>query len=260
MRWACQIDQPRSDRDCDLFSGFIVYGCIKITTLLPWIPHFFPDSLLFSPLFQMLNLFPWTGQDVRRGTLLLLQVVAVHAPQVIRAQKDDILDRVNHLTVKDKSLLRIVDLGPFRHTIDDALETRKAAFELEELLVERLLDVVNLVQMFQVIANGLVDVIDIKHVALSILRRLMEKTPAACSSLAPSLSPAFLTLFKEKPKKDAVAQEVERFNDLLSVALQVFVEVRGLMSAEEATAFLSVEKELEDGPLKDMYSALKVQH
>lgn len=59
-------------------------------------------------------------------------LVANHLPSV--------MPRVYQQTVIDQSLIRTVDLGPFKHKIDDGLELRKAAFECMEVLLDNCLD------------------------------------------------------------------------------------------------------------------------
>lgn len=48
-----------------------------------------------------------------------------------------------------------MDLGPFKHKIDDGLELRKAAFECMDVLLERCKDCINMGQFIAHLEQGL---------------------------------------------------------------------------------------------------------
>lgn len=52
-------------------------------------------------------------------------------------------------------LCREVDLGPFKHKIDDGLELRKAAFECMDVLLERCRDQINMGDFITHLEKGL---------------------------------------------------------------------------------------------------------
>lgn len=52
-------------------------------------------------------------------------------------------------------LHREVDLGPFKHKIDDGLELRKAAFECMDVLLDRCKDCINMADFIMHLEKGL---------------------------------------------------------------------------------------------------------
>jgi cullin-associated NEDD8-dissociated protein 1 len=66
----------------------------------------------------------------------MLSSVAHNKAGLVASHLESTMPRVYQQTVVDQSLIRTVDLGPFKHKIDDGLELRKAAFECMEVLLD----------------------------------------------------------------------------------------------------------------------------
>ena len=61
-----------------------------------------------------------------------------------------------------RELIREVEMGPFKHTVDDGLDLRKAAFECMYTLLETCLDRLDIFEFLNHVEDGLRDHYDIK--------------------------------------------------------------------------------------------------
>lgn len=78
-----------------------------------------------------------------------------------------------------KELIREVEMGPFKHTVDDGLDIRKAAFECMYTLLEQGLERVDVMQFLEHVQAGLKDHYDIKMLTYLMTARLASLCPNA---------------------------------------------------------------------------------
>lgn len=74
-------------------------------------------------------------QTVRRLALSALNSAARLKPHLIRDQLQFILPNLYKETVVNPDLIRTVQMGPWKHKVDDGLEARKTAYETLYTLV-----------------------------------------------------------------------------------------------------------------------------
>lgn len=89
------------------------------------------------------------------------------------------MKHLSHLTFLQKELIREVEMGPFKHTVDDGLDIRKAAFECMYTLLEQGLDRVDINQFLEHVQAGLRDHYDIKMLTYLMTARLALLCPNA---------------------------------------------------------------------------------
>ena len=172
-------------------------------------------------------------RDVRRAAVQTLSAAAHARPALARPILADALPAVFEQTVIDKSSVRVVDLGPFKHTVDDGLELRKAAFECCDTLLDACLPADSLANggesvsgcasgYVAALVTGLGDHYDVKMVSHALLAKLATR-PGASAVLLQRLKELVEPMGKTltaKLKGDAVKQEIDRNEDLVRSCLR----------------------------------------
>lgn len=134
--------------------------------------------------------------NVRRVALVTFNSAAHNKPSLIRDLLDSVLPHLYNETKVRKELIREVSLllyclskpvfyfevyphilfllqqvemGPFKHTVDDGLDIRKAAFECMYTLLDSCLDRLDIFEFLNHVEDGLKDHYDIKVRCLCLL-------------------------------------------------------------------------------------------
>ena len=94
-------------------------------------------------------------RHVRKAAVQLLSIAAHNKADLVREQLPGLLPRLYQQTVTDEALIRTVDLGPFKHKIDDGLELRKAAFECMDVLLDKASDRLYLPDFIRHLQSGI---------------------------------------------------------------------------------------------------------
>lgn len=137
-------------------------------------------------------------------------------------------------TYVDKSLLEVIQMGPFKHTVDHGLAARKAAYgTLYALASTRGNETVRAasVQLIDALIRGLRDEHDVRMLALYILEALASSGPASSRLLSeakPLLLEAFAEIEAIKVRETSVKQEHDRQAEALQ-ALNVTKRAIGML-------------------------------
>ncbi|KAL8208860.1 hypothetical protein R6Q57_008272 [Mikania cordata] len=184
------------------------------------------DSVLYPEISSFLMLIKDQDRHVRRAAVLALSIAGHNKPNLIKGLLQDLLPLLYDQTVIKKELIRTVDLGPFKHTVDDGLELRKAAFECVDTLLDNCLDQLNPSSFIvPYLKSGLDDHYDVKMPCHLILSKLADKCPSAVLAVLDSLVEPLQKTINFKPKQDAVKQEVDRNEDMIRSALRAIASL-----------------------------------
>lgn len=82
-------------------------------------------------------------------------------------------------TIVNLDFVRVVEMGPFKHRVDDGLEPRKAAYEACYTLLDTCLGRFDALEMLDVVLRGLTDDNEIRAICYLMLIRLSHVSPAA---------------------------------------------------------------------------------
>ncbi|KII94441.1 hypothetical protein PLICRDRAFT_172091 [Plicaturopsis crispa FD-325 SS-3] len=180
------------------------------------------DELLAPLIIDFLS--PMLDQDltVRRIALSALNSAARNKPYLIRDHLPSLLPSLYKETVVNPDLIRIVDMGPWKHKVDDGLEARKTAYETMYTVLDTCLTRLDLHEFLGRVIPGLSDDSDeIKVISHMMLFRLATVAPAAVAQRLDDATPQLERTMKGAVvTKDTVKQDLERAAELQRSALR----------------------------------------
>ncbi|XP_006836907.2 cullin-associated NEDD8-dissociated protein 1 isoform X1 [Amborella trichopoda] len=219
------------------------------------------DDVIYPAISSFLMLIKDDDRHVRRAAVSALSTAAHNKPNLIKGLLPELLPLLYDQTVVKQELIRTVDLGPFKHIVDDGLELRKAAFECVDTLLDSCLDQVNPSSFIvPYLKAGLDDHYDVKMPCHLILSKLADKCPSAVLAVLDSLVGPLEKTISHRPKQDAVKQEVDRNEDMIRSALRAIASLNHLSGGEYSPKFKMLMNTIMKTPnLIEKYNAVRCE-
>jgi len=179
--------------------------------------------------------------NVRRVALVTFNSAAHNKPSLV---KGDILATVlPHVYAETKTrreLIREVEMGPFKHTVDDGLDLRKAAFECMYTLLDTCLERLDIFEFLTHVEDGLKDHYDIKMLTYLMLIRLATLCPTQTLQRLDRLVDPLKTTCVQKVKANSVKQEYEKQDELKRCALRAVCALQVIPDADKSPQLLEL--------------------
>ena len=166
---------------------------------------------------------------VKHIALLMVYSAVHHTPQlVVGLMRKHILPQLYELA--QLNMERKIDLGPFKHTVDDALPLRKAALSIFATCLTSCPASLDLPAFMPVVAKALADVEDVQLQTHSIVISMCARHPIPLVAAADTfVAPLEKTVNKKKGQKTGT--ELERVYEWIKSGLRVMIALSKLDGA-----------------------------
>ncbi len=178
---------------------------------------------------RLLHLLEQKELGCRNAALLMVYSAVHHMPQVVSGlMRDQIMPSLYE--VATFKLERKVDLGPFTHTVDDALPLRKAALSIFATCLDNLPASLDIASFMPVLAKALGDVEDVQLQAHQIVISMCVRQSAyVVAAVETFVEPLEKTMHKKQGQKTGT--ELERLQEWIKSALRTMVALSKLEGA-----------------------------
>lgn len=218
------------------------------------------DPIILPLMGSFLDLLKDAQLDVRRASLLTLNWATHNKPALIRDLLPKYMPAVLSEAKLKPELIREVDLGPFKHKVDDGLENRKAAYETMNTVLDTCHDKVELAPFISQLVEGLKDPsYDIKMLAHLMVIRLAAVAGAAMLESLDLLVEPLRTTVTFKPPQTAVKQDVDRNDELVRSALRSVVAIARIDNVESNMKFEEfLRTTVKTGELAEKFETIRI--
>ncbi|CAE6466306.1 unnamed protein product [Rhizoctonia solani] len=216
------------------------------------------DDLLKPFVVVFLGLLDDKDLNVKRLALAALNQAARNKPRLIEDQLPALLPKLYDETTPKPELIRIMEMGPWRHKIDDGLEARRTAYETMYTLLDTSISKLGLDEFLTIVLRGLSDESnEVKVLCHMMLHRLSQVAPSATSQrLDETVEPLRAAMKEVTMDKNTVKQDLEQAAELQRSALRAAAALNTL-SHPGAPKFVAFVESLEKGKLASEFREQK---
>ncbi|CAF1035513.1 unnamed protein product [Didymodactylos carnosus] len=195
------------------------------------------DNILRLYIKDFLNALEDPNIHIKRVALVLFNSAAHNKPVLIRdLLKDILLEKLYQETKVRPELIREVEMGPFKHTVDDGLDLRKAAYECMYTLLDTCLDKLDIFEYLNYVENGLNDHYDVRMLTFLMVIRISVLMPNIVLQRLERLIAPLKKIIDTKIKANSVKQEFEKHDELKRAAIKSFLALQQIKDADKSTA------------------------
>ncbi|XP_058025284.1 cullin-associated NEDD8-dissociated protein 1-like [Ahaetulla prasina] len=206
------------------------------------------DPLLKGCIGDFLKTLQDPDLNVRRVALAMFNSAAHNKPSLIRDQLSTVLPHLYNETKIRRELIREVEMGPFKHTVDDGLDVRKAAFECMYTLLESCLDRLDIYEYLNHVEDGLKDHYDIRMLTFIMLARLSTLCPNAVLQRLERLVEPLRATCSTKVKAGSVKQEFEKQDELKRSAMRAVAALLTIPDADKSPVMAEFSSQIRANP------------
>ncbi|KAM4612972.1 cullin-associated NEDD8-dissociated protein 2 [Polymixia lowei] len=192
------------------------------------------DALLKDCIGDFLKTLQDDDINVRRVALVMFNSAAHNKPSLIRGLLATVLPHLYKETQIRKDLIREVEMGPFKHTVDDGLDVRKAAFECMYTLLDSCMEGLDILLFLDHVEEGLQDHYDIRMLTFLMLARLASLCPGAVLQRLDRLVEPLKATCTTKVKAGSVKQEFEKQEELRRSAMRAVAALLAVPEVERS--------------------------
>lgn len=204
------------------------------------------DTVLRSHLVDMLKIMlDDPDMEIRRHAMSTLNSAAHNKPGLILGHLGQLVPYVMNESIIKPELVREVQMGPFKHLVDDGLEVRKAshpiiyspalpvrptntfkfaqqaAYETLYALMETAFSRISIIDLYDRVIAGLKDDNDIRGLCNLMVSKLAFIDPDETNRRLDSIAEAYRVTLSTTLKESAVKQELEKQEEANKSVLRV---------------------------------------
>ncbi|XP_030383678.1 cullin-associated NEDD8-dissociated protein 1 [Scaptodrosophila lebanonensis] len=206
------------------------------------------DILLKQSIGEFLFALRDPEPSVRRVALVAFNSAVHNKPSLVRELLPTLLPWLYSETKVKSELIREVEMGPFKHTVDDGLDIRKAAFECMYTLLEQGLERVDIMQFLDHVQAGLCDHYDIKMLTYLMTARLAVLCPEKVLLRLDQFIQQLRDTCTHKVKANSVKQEYEKQDELKRSALRAVSALSQIPKANKNQQLVDFLKSIKETP------------